>query len=78
MLDLALNWNLESTKVDLIYLIHANLDSIFEIKFICLHANKRVTKEYFNFDEVEKEKKSLQHEIPWAMESYDEWMRDLF
>jgi hypothetical protein len=43
-----------------------------------MHANKMVTRQYCDFDEVEKEKKSLQHEIPWAMESYDEWMRDLF
>ena len=76
MLDIALKWNFESTKVDLTYLITANLDSRFEIKVKCLHANKMVTREYFDFDEVEKEKRSLQHEIPWAMESPDEWMRD--
>ena len=78
MLDIALKWNFESTKVYLTYIITANLDSKFEIKVKSFHANKRVTKEYFDFDEVEKEKRSLQHEIPWAMESSDEWMRDLF
>jgi hypothetical protein len=60
----SLEMKFESTKVDLIYFIHANLDSRFEIKVKCLHANKMVTKEYFDFDEVEKEKRSLQHEIP--------------
>ena len=44
MLDLALKWNFESTKVDLTYLINQNLDSIFEIKVKRLHAKKRVTK----------------------------------
>ena len=58
--------------------MHANLDSRFEIKVKRLHANKRVTKEYFDFDEVEKVKRSLQHEIPWAMESSNECIRDLF
>jgi len=59
-----LEMKFESTKIDLIYVIHENLDSRFDIKVKCLHANKRVNKEYFDFDDVEKEKRSLQHEIP--------------
>ena len=78
MLDIALKWNFESTKVDLTYLINANLDNRFEIKVKHMHANKMVTKQYCDFDEVEKEKRSLQHEIPWAMESSNEWIRYLF